>query len=184
MKSTIKRDTLADGVQIARITLRKTNGAWVGDVFLEYGITSEGKTWGRYFSITDYGNYSHAWFFIGRQPFEDFILDNATQDQGYFIDKLIAGQADSRTFRPDKTRQRAKERLDEYAEENCLSANAKRCYLEELERCETPEEFNDWYSVHLEDSMGYESFFYGISVGAEAYKDNIFPLLAEVLRGG
>lgn len=180
-KSTIRRDTLADGVQISRIELRNAKGYWVGDVFLEYGVMKDGKTWGRYFSITDFGNYSFAWFSIGDEPFEHFICKLAQRDQDYFMGKLLLGHDAGNVFRMDRTMEQAERDVEESFTDGLIDEAEKEEALEVLQSCESAEDIDNWYREQMNDPNGYERFVYGRSPRADGYERNVLPLLAEVL---
>lgn len=65
-----------------RYSLKTPEGGWLGDVV----ITADG----RYFSITDWGNFAYIWNSIGDRSFKDFLLDINVD---YFAGKMFAGMA-------------------------------------------------------------------------------------------
>ena len=187
MNSTITRDTLSDGTTIARITLRndsadKTGQRWVGDVRLEYGVKDNGNTWGRYFSITDFGNYSYAWFSIGDEPFEHFVRVMAERDREYFMGKLLMGHDESHVFLLDVSKEIAMQHLEEMFEEHEITRKKRDEYAHDLDYVGSEAELNEWYEECLDDDAGYDHFVYGHR--CKGYVENVFPLLAEVLKNG
>lgn len=67
---------------IERYTLKTPEGQWLGDIV----ITEDG----RYFSITDWGNFSYIWNSIGDRSFKEFLLGINID---YFASKMFAGMA-------------------------------------------------------------------------------------------
>lgn len=188
MSSKIVRRKFSDGTTIARITLYQPKNAWrnecwVGDVILEYGQKANGSTWGRYYSITDFGNYSYAWFSIGTEPFEHFVWKMAKNDQEYFIGKLTMGHDEQHVFLLKDSKELALESLEEAFEDGDITQAERDNYKELLDGVESAEELNQWYGECLECNEGYESFVYGYAPRCQGYMRNVFPLLAEVLEG-
>ncbi len=188
MFSTIKYGSFDDDSNIAKIQLQMaTNNRsvqrstrWVADIVIEYGTREDGTGWGRYCSLTDYGNAAYAWYHIGKKPFLRFLLECAETDKEYFIKKLMP--EDYHIFDLDKSKARAVERIQELVEDNEISEEQEDDFFEKLEAVNDSGELYRWYEECLNDPEGYESFVYGLSPKANDYMKVVLPLLAEVLR--
>lgn len=187
MNSTIERITLPGGVHLSRIELRNQHNRWYGNIILEHGVKASKdilgwETWGRYYSITDWGNFSYAWYFVGAKRFEDFIrecAEDAAVGSEYMLKKLCPHECN--VFLLPESKKAAAERLSEEHEEG-MCDEAYKAAIDALECVSNEQELYDWYNDELQDPDGYENFEHGLSITARGYRDNVLPLLAEVLR--
>jgi len=190
MNSTIERITLPKGVQLTRIELRNKHNRWCGNIILEYGVKASKdilgwETWGRYYSITDWGNFSYAWYFVGAKRFEDFIrecAEDAAVGSEYILKKLCPEECD--VFLLEESITKARALLEEADNDGEISPEDYEYCSEKLDNVSSEQELCDWYIDDFGDPDGYESFVHGLSYRACGYRDNVLPLLAEVLRNG
>ncbi len=186
MNSKIECNILSNGVHLTRIELRNEYNRWIGNIILEYGAkaselpTGEMRTWGRYYSITDFGSFSHAWYFVGAKRFEDFIRECAEKDQEYMLKKLCPEECN--VFLLPESKATARACLEEADNDSEISPEDYEYCSEKLDAVSSEQELYDWYNDDFGDPDGYENFEHGLSITARGYRDNVLPLLAEVLR--
>lgn len=178
--STGYRVSLPDGRQIHTITLTSENGRWLGNVVLEY---DNAKRWGRYYSITDYGDYGYEWRAVGGEGFEGLLIES---DNEYMINKLSNSHDEARVCDIDTTVKELEKLLRKRWRGNrSVDADCLGDALDSLRRVENEPELWAWQSDHhmlVEPDDLYDCIVQGPGRLLKGYEAHILPALKSYLR--